>query len=81
MAATVLNSERAVETSVFIVRAFVRLRELLASDRRLAAKIAELEHRQNASEESIVRILVAIRKLMAPKLRPRSPIGFRVPSR
>jgi hypothetical protein len=42
MAATVLNSERAVQMSVFVVRAFVRLREMLATNRRLAGKIYEL---------------------------------------
>src|SRR5216684_7003979 len=45
MAATVLNSERAVQMSVFVVRAFVRLREMLATNRRLVAKLTELERR------------------------------------
>src|SRR5271167_5265188 len=44
MAATVLNSKRAVQMSVFVVRAFVRLREMLATNRQLAAKLDELEH-------------------------------------
>jgi phage regulator Rha-like protein len=45
MAATVLNSTRAVEMSVFVVRAFVRMREMLAKNRQLAAKINELDRR------------------------------------
>ena len=49
MAATVLNSERAVQMSVFVVRAFVRLREMLATNRRLAGKIDELENRLDTS--------------------------------
>ena len=45
MAASVLNSQRAVEMSIFVVRAFVRLNEILASNRELAAKVMELDRR------------------------------------
>lgn len=54
MAATVLNSKRAVQMSVFVVRAFVRLREMLATNRRLAGKIAELENRLD-THDSVIR--------------------------
>ena len=53
MAATVLNSERAVQMSVFVVRAFVRLREMLATNRRLAGKIDELENRLDTHDSTI----------------------------
>ena len=57
MAATVLNSERAVQMSVFVVRAFVRLREMLATNRRLAGKIAELENRLD-THDSVIQELI-----------------------
>src|SRR5258708_22169259 len=53
MAATVLNSSRAVQMSVFVVRAFVRLREMLATNRSLAAKIHELENRLDSTDYTI----------------------------
>jgi phage regulator Rha-like protein len=53
MAATVLNSERAVEMSVFVVRAFVRLREMLSTNQQLSGKIDELERRLDTHDASI----------------------------
>jgi hypothetical protein len=61
---------------VFVVRAFVKLRELLASNRELAAKVDELEHKLQTHDHAIVEILTAIRKLMSPPVSPRRPIGF-----
>src|ERR1700682_3823954 len=65
MAATVLNSERAVEMSVFVVRAFVRLREMLSTNRQLAAKINELDRRLETHDTTIQDIIEAIKELMA----------------
>jgi hypothetical protein len=79
MAATVLNSERAVEMSVFVVRAFVRLREMLASNHELAAKIEELERRLETHDTAIQDLLEAIKQLMAPPEGPRGSIGFQLP--
>ena len=81
MAANVLNSTRAVQMSVFVVRAFVKMRETLAQDKELAAKLAELEReltaRLDGHEKAIVHILGEIKKLMAPPPEPkRRPIGF-----
>jgi len=81
MAATVLNSERAVRMSVFVVRAFVRLRELLAANRQIAAKIEELESRLDTHDDSIAQIIRAIRELTAPGRRHRPRIGFQLPAR
>src|SRR6202023_188521 len=67
MAATVLNSERAVQMSVFVVRAFVRLREMLATNRRLAGKIDELENRLDTHDSSIADLFAVIKSLMIPK--------------
>jgi hypothetical protein len=76
MAATILNSPRAVEMSVFVVRAFVRLRELLASNTALARKLNELEGTLKHHEEAIAAILSAIRELMNPPPPKRRGIGF-----
>ncbi|MBZ5680583.1 MAG: ORF6N domain-containing protein [Acidobacteriia bacterium] len=79
MAATVLNSERAVQMSVFVVRAFVRLREMLATNRRLAAKIGELEDRLGTHDSVIQELIEAIKELMTPEEAPRARIGFQLP--
>ena len=66
MAATILNSARAVEMSVYVVRAFVKLREVLASNKELAQKLDQLERKLQTHDQAIVGILNTIRKLMAP---------------
>ena len=79
IAATVLNSVRALEMSIYIVRVFVQLRELLASNKELTAKLDELEHRVGAHDRVIVDLVNAIRELMqAPEPEAR-PIGFVTP--
>ncbi len=80
MAATVLNSERAVQMSVFVVRAFVRLREMLANNRRLAGKIDELEGRLDTHDANIQELIDAIKDLMTPEEPSRARIGFELPS-
>jgi phage regulator Rha-like protein len=80
MAATVLNSERAVEMSVFVVRAFVRLREMLATNQQLASKIDELEQRLDTHDASIQELIEAIRELMAPDPGTGRKIGFQLPA-
>lgn len=80
MAATVLNSERAVEMSVFVVRAFVRLREMLATNEKLASKIDELEQRLDTHDASIQDLLEAIRQLMLPDPATGRKIGFALPA-
>jgi hypothetical protein len=80
MAATILNSPRAIEMSVYVVRAFVQLREILASNRELARRFAQLETRLDKKlavhDEAIAAILSAIRQLMHPPIPKRRPIGF-----
>ena len=80
MAATVLNSERAVQMSVFVVRAFVRLREMLATNRKLAGKIDELENRLDTHDSTIQDLIEAIKELMQPEDPPRKRIGFQIPA-
>ncbi len=79
MAATVLNSKRAVEMSVFVVRAFVRMREMLAKNRQLAAKIDELDRRLETHDSAIQDLIEAIKELMIPEAVPRRKIGFLPP--
>ncbi len=80
MTATVLNSPRAVEMSVYVVRAFLKLREMLASNKELARRFAQLETRLDKKltdhDEAIAAILSAIRQLMHPPTPKRRPIGF-----
>jgi len=78
MAANVLNSPQAVRMSVFVVRAFVKLREMLAAHKELSHKLAELERKLQNHDESIRSLVVAIRQLMTPPEPKRRPIGFRV---
>jgi hypothetical protein len=76
MAATVLSSERAIQMSVRVVRAFVRLRELLATNRRLASKVHELENHLDTHDSVILDLIKAIRELATPKAPRRRRIGF-----
>jgi len=79
MAANVVNSPRAVEASVYVVRAFVRLREMIASNKELAAKLNQLERKLAIHDQAIAGILDAIRQLMAPEAKTKRPIGFVTP--
>ena len=76
MAASVLNSDRAVEMSVYVVRAFVQLRELLVGHKALADKLAELERRVTHHDNALAEVIAAIRALMAQPKPASRPIGF-----
>jgi hypothetical protein len=76
MAASVLNSPRAVEMSVFVVRAFVRLRDFARGHVELAAKLRRLERRVAGHDHDLAGIIKAIRQLMTPPAAPRKRIGF-----
>ncbi len=77
MLATVLNSPCAIEASIYVVKAFVRLRELMLSHKDLGAKIDELERKVLAHDHDIHGILSAIRQLMSPPPSTTRRIGFR----
>ena len=79
MLSSVLNSERAVQVNIAIMRAFVKLREILTTNQDLARKFDELEKRVGNHDEQIMGILDAIREMLAP-LAPetRREIGFHV---
>ena len=76
MAASVLNTPRAVAVSVYVVRAFVKLREMLATQKKLAERFAELEKKLTTHDRQIQTILAAIRQLMVPPVPPKRRIGF-----
>lgn len=77
MAASVLNSPRAVEVSVFVVRAFVKLRELTMAHKEIRQKLDELEHKVTGHDQAIAGLINAIRELMTPpEPKKKRPIGF-----
>jgi ORF6N domain-containing protein len=78
MLSSVLNSERAVRVNIAIMRTFVRLRQMLETNRELADKFSQLEQRVDKHDEKIAAILEAIRQLIAPPLKRRREIGFHV---
>lgn len=80
MAATVLNSERAIEMSVFVVLAFVRMRRAIAGNRHILTKLSELERRLETHDTEIQALMDALRELMSPSEPTRTRIGFEAPS-
>jgi len=78
MLSSVLHSERAIQVNIAIMRAFVKLRQILSMNKELAYKLAELERKIAKHDEDIQAIFIAIRKLMAPPpIKPKPQIGFR----
>lgn len=73
MLSSVLHSKRVVQVNIDVMRAFVRLRRLLASNEELARKLATLEKRYDAQCKAV---FDAIRQLMTPPEPKRRPIGF-----
>ncbi len=76
MAASVLNSPEAVEASVFVVRAFIAMRDALASTQTLARKLLELERKVGGHDETIGALVAAIRELMESPAPKKRKIGF-----
>ena len=79
MLSSVLKSSRAITVNIEIMRAFVRMRELLASNKELAQQLAELERKVSSHDQAITGILKAIRELMNPPQPTKRPIGFVYP--
>jgi len=78
MLSSVLNSDRAIEVNIQIMRAFVKLREMLSSNKELAHKLTLLENRTEKHDGEIKAIFNAIRQLMVPpETKSKKPIGFR----
>jgi len=79
MLSSVLRSKRAIHVNIAIIRAFVKLRQILSMNKDLACKLDELERKIEKHDENIQAIFEAIRQLMAPPpIKPKPQIGFRV---
>ena len=78
MAANVLRSKRAIQMSVFVVRAFIRLRGIVSTHRELSRRLAELEKHLESHDEQIQLILRAIKQLTAAPEKPPKKIGFQL---
>lgn len=77
MAASILNSSRAVEVSLFIVRAFVALRRIISGHKNLARKITQLEQKLGDHDDQIIALIQAIKELAGPQVVPKKRrIGF-----
>jgi phage regulator Rha-like protein len=77
MLSSVLNSERAIQVNIAIMRAFVKLKEMLSTNKELAHKLAELERKTEKHDGEIKLIFDAIRQLMVPPEKKRLKIGFK----
>ncbi len=80
MAATVLNSKRAIEMSIFVVRAFVQMRQALVFNQHVVSKLSELEERLDSHDGEIQDLVEALRELIAPLPANQRRIGFEAPS-
>jgi hypothetical protein len=78
MLSSVLNSDRAIEVNIAIMRAFVQLRKISSSQTQLARELREVEARLENHDEKIQAVFEAIRQLMTPPEKPRKRIGFEV---
>ncbi|MFA6981372.1 MAG: ORF6N domain-containing protein [Ignavibacteriaceae bacterium] len=78
MLSSVLRSERAVQVNIAIMRAFVKLREILSTHKELAQKLKELEYKIETHDEQITAIFEAINQLLAPPPAPKRKVGFEV---
>jgi hypothetical protein len=73
MLSSVLNSQRAIQMNILIIRAFLKLRELLAGNKELAARVEKLEANSQRHAEALVILIKDIQKLTAPPLEPVRP--------
>lgn len=76
MLSSVLNSERAIEVNILIMRAFVKLRELISTHKKVELKIREIENKLTEHDEQIVKIIQLINELLAPPEKSKRKIGF-----
>jgi hypothetical protein len=80
MAASVLNSKRAIDMSIFVVRAFVQMRQASLVKQQVVSKLSELEVRLDQHDADIQQLIEAIRELMEPPPANERRIGFEAPS-
>lgn len=77
MLSSVLHSDRAIEVNIAIMRAFVKIREILATNKELSDRLDKLERRMGKKDQEVIALFEAIRKLMQPPPeKPKRPMGF-----
>ena len=81
MLASVLNSEVAIQASVRVVRAFVRLRDMVSGNMQLAVKLAEMERRLDSHDTALVELFAALKRMLEREAKPKREIGFHVRER
>jgi hypothetical protein len=77
MLSSVLNSKRAIEVNIRIVRLFIRLREIVSANKEILQKLEQLEKKMDTHSEDIDEIFVTLRRLVHPDLPPRELIGYK----
>jgi hypothetical protein len=78
MLSSVLNSERAIEVNILIMRAFVKLREIISTHKKVGEKLKELESKIKKHDEQIVQIIQVINRLITPREQTKKKIGFTI---
>ncbi len=78
MLSSVLNSDRAIEINIIIMRAFVKLREIISTSQKVEEKLKEIEARLDVHDEQVLNIMEAINQLLAPPEKSKTKIGFQV---
>ncbi len=76
MLSAVLNSEKAIKMSIFIIQAFIRMREILLGDKNNEIRIGKLEITQGEQELAIEEIVRTLHELTEEPLKPKGPMGF-----
>ena len=76
MLSSVLNSDRAILVNIAIMRAFVKLRQILSSNKELAQKLSELEHKVGHLDQDIISLFSAINKILKDESKPKGKMGF-----
>jgi len=78
MLSSVLKSERAIEVNILIMRAFVKLREIISTHKKVEIKLKELEEKLKEHDDQIVQIIQVINQLITPFRSPKKKIGFSI---
>ena len=78
MLSSVLNSERAIEVNILIMRAFVKLREIISTHKKVEEKLKAIENKLKEHDDQIIKIIQVINQLITPATSPKKKIGFTI---
>ncbi len=78
MLSSVLKSERAIEVNILIMRAFVKLREIISTHKKVGVKLKELESKLKEHDNQIIQIIQVINQLIIPPANTKKKIGFTI---